>query len=128
MQQLTQAKDILKLQSDQPQTILINQNIPKVVELPKIGPNQQLFSLNTLNNQITQLSPESTTAALGPMERLLIVPSGISPQQLAQCLLQGQIHFNNTEHGMGGNVGGGQVDPNKIVQNSVMPGKQGNVS
>lgn len=127
MQQLTQAKDILKLQSDQPQTILINQNIPKVVELPKIGPNQQLFSLNTLNNQITQLSPESTTAALGPMERLLIVPSGISPQQLAQCLLQGQIHFNNTEHGMGGNVGG-QVDPNKIVQNSVMPGKQGNVS
>lgn len=122
---MTQQKDILKLQNDQPQTILINQNIPKIVELPKIGPNQQLFSLNTLNNQITQLSPESTTAALGPMERLLIVPSGISPQQLAQCLLQGQIHFNNTEQGMGGPVG---MDPNKIVQNSVMSGKPGQVN
>lgn len=117
---------MIKLQNDQAQTILINQNIPKIVELPKIGPNQQLFSLNTLNNQITQLSPESTTAALGPMERLLIVPSGISPQQLAQCLLQGQIHFNNIEQGMGGTIGS-QMDPNKFVQNSVMPGRQGQV-
>lgn len=77
------------------QTIVINSNAPKIVELPKIEPNQQLFSLNTLTNQITQLSPGQTTAALGPMERLLIVPTGINSQQLAQCLLQGQIHFNN---------------------------------
>lgn len=69
---------------------------PKFIELPKIDPNsQQLFSLNTITNQITQLSPGLTTAALGPMERLLIVPAGINAQQLAQCLLQGQIHFNN---------------------------------
>lgn len=83
-----------KLQQDS-SALMMSQNIPKVVELPKVGPNQQLFSLNTINNQITQLDPNSTTAALGPMERLLIVPMGISPQQLAQCLLQGQIHFNN---------------------------------
>lgn len=72
------------------------QTASKFIELPKIDPNtQQLFSLNTITNQITQLSPGLTTAALGPMERLLIVPAGINAQQLAQCLLQGQIHFNN---------------------------------
>lgn len=65
------------------------------IELPKIGPNQQLFSLNTITNQITQLSPGLTTAALGPMERLLIVPAGVNKQQLAKCLIQGQIHFDN---------------------------------
>lgn len=83
-----------KIQPDST-AIMMSQNIPKVVELPKVGRNQQLFSLNTINNQITQLDPHLTTAALGPMERLLIVPMGISPQQLGQCLLQGQIHFNN---------------------------------
>lgn len=79
----------------QQQTVVINSNAPKFVELPKVGPNSQLFSLNTLTNQITQMSPGQTTAALGPMERLLIVPTGINAAQLAQCLLQGQIHFNN---------------------------------
>ncbi|XP_059621276.1 mucin-17 [Phlebotomus argentipes] len=81
--------------SPQPTTVLMNANLPKFVELPKIGPNQQLFSLNTITNQITQINPGLTTASLGPMERLLIVPAGINAQQLAQCLLQGQIHFNN---------------------------------
>ncbi|CRL08059.1 CLUMA_CG021027, isoform A [Clunio marinus] len=75
--------------------VLQNPNILKFVELPKIQPNQQLFSLNTITNEITQLNPNQTTAALSPMERLLIVPSGINAQQLAQCLSQGQIHFNN---------------------------------
>lgn len=86
-----------------------NPNILKFVELPKIQPNQQLFSLNTMTNEITQLNPNQTTAALSPMERLLIVPSGINAQQLAQCLSQGQIHFNNI----------GQAptsDPNKVQQ------------
>uniref|UniRef100_A0A182S6Z7 GLTSCR1 domain-containing protein n=1 Tax=Anopheles maculatus TaxID=74869 RepID=A0A182S6Z7_9DIPT len=82
-------------QPQQQHTVLVNPNAPKLVELPKVGPNQQLFSLNTLTNQITQLSPGQTTAALGPMERVLIVPTGINAQQLAQCLMQGQIHFNN---------------------------------
>lgn len=104
---------MLKLQNDQAQAIMMSQNIPKIVELPKVGPNQQLFSLNTLNNQITQLSQDSTTAALGPMERLLIVPSGISPQQLAQCLSQGQIHFNNI--GQAAQA----TDPNKIQQHQM---------
>ncbi|XP_055716091.1 mucin-2 isoform X2 [Phlebotomus papatasi] len=81
--------------SPQPTAVLVNPNLPKFVELPKIGPNQQLFSLNTITNQITQINPGLTTASLGPMERLLIVPAGINAQQLAQCLLQGQIHFNN---------------------------------
>lgn len=106
-----------KLQNDST-SLMMNQNIPKIVELPKVGPNQQLFSLNTINNQITQLDPHLTTAALGPMERLLIVPMGISPQQLAQCLLQGQIHFNNI----------GQVAPttdqNKIQQHQQMQKQQ----
>ncbi|XP_055677933.1 mucin-2 isoform X2 [Lutzomyia longipalpis] len=81
--------------SPQSTAVLMNPNMPKFVELPKIGPNQQLFSLNTITNQITQINPGLTTASLGPMERLLIVPAGINAQQLAQCLLQGQIHFNN---------------------------------
>lgn len=75
--------------------IVANTNPPMFIELPKVAPNQQLFSLNTLTNQIVQLSPGLTTAALGPMERLLIVPAGINSQQLLQCLNQGQIHFNN---------------------------------
>lgn len=74
---------------------MMNSNVPKYIELPKVGPNQQLFSLNTQTNQIVQLTPGLTTAALGPMERLLIVPAGINSQQLLQCLNQGQIHFNN---------------------------------
>lgn len=94
----------------QPQTVVMSPNILKFVELPKVQPNQQLFSLNTITNEITLLNPNQTTAALGPMERLLIVPSGINAQQLATCLSQGQIHFNNI----------GQVsqttDPNKIQQ------------
>lgn len=80
--------------SQQTHTVVMP-NVLKFVELPKIQPNQQLFSLNTLTNEITQLSSNQTTAALSPMERLLIVPSGINAQQLAQCLSQGQIHFNN---------------------------------
>lgn len=83
-------------QQQQSHTVVLpNPNILKFVELPKIQPNQQLFSLNTITNEITQLSSNQTTAALSPMERLLIVPSGINAQQLAQCLSQGQIHFNN---------------------------------
>lgn len=74
-------------------TLIVNSNTKYT--LPKVGPNQQIFSFNTLTNQITQLSG-LTTAALSPMERLLIVPSGINAQQLAQCLIQGQIQFNNT--------------------------------
>lgn len=97
-------------QQQQQQTVVMpNPNILKYVELPKIQPNQQLFSLNTITNEITQLNPNQTTAALSPMERLLIVPSGINAQQLAQCLSQGQIHFNNI----------GQAptsDPNKVQQ------------
>lgn len=96
--------------NNQQQQVVVNSNVLKFVELPKVQPNQQLFSLNTISNEITQLNPNQTTAALGPMERLLIVPSGINAQQLAQCLSQGQIHFNNI----------GQVnpttDPNKIQQ------------
>lgn len=85
-----------KNDSNNPQThTVVLPNVLKFVELPKIQPNQQLFSLNTLTNEITQLSSNQTTAALSPMERLLIVPSGINAQQLAQCLSQGQIHFNN---------------------------------
>lgn len=94
-------------QQQQQTVVLPNPNILKFVELPKIQPNQQLFSLNTITNEITQLNPNQTTAALSPMERLLIVPSGINAQQLAQCLSQGQIHFNNI----------GQAptsDPNKV--------------
>lgn len=68
----------------------------KHIELPKINANQQLFSLNTITNQITQLSAGISTASLGPMERLLIVPAGVNKQQLAKCLLQGQIHFDST--------------------------------
>ncbi|KAG5672194.1 hypothetical protein PVAND_002344 [Polypedilum vanderplanki] len=93
----------------QQQKVMSTPNIIKFVELPKIQPNQQLFSLNTVTNEITLLNPNQTTAALSPMERLLIVPSGINAQQLAQCLSQGQIHFNNI----------GQAptsDPNKVQQ------------
>lgn len=79
----------------QPSLVLNNVNAPKLIELPKTAPNQQLFSLNTITNQITQLPPGLTTAALGPMERLLIVPAGVNKQQLAKCLIQGQIHFDN---------------------------------
>lgn len=90
---------------------------PKFIELPKIDPNsQQLFSLNTITNQITQLSPGLTTAALGPMERLLIVPAGINAQQLAQCLLQGQIHFNN--------IGQAAQAPIPSSQQSIQPLQQ----
>ncbi|XP_050098954.1 uncharacterized protein LOC126579568 isoform X3 [Anopheles aquasalis] len=97
---LQQTQQTNQMQAPQPAlttttTVVVNPNVPKLVELPKVGPNQQLFSLNTLTNQITQLSPGQTTAALGPMERVLIVPTGINAQQLAQCLMQGQIHFNN---------------------------------
>uniref|UniRef100_A0A1A9V3F0 GLTSCR1 domain-containing protein n=1 Tax=Glossina austeni TaxID=7395 RepID=A0A1A9V3F0_GLOAU len=68
----------------------------RYVALPKIDPNsQQLFCLNTLNNQITPISPNQTTASIAPTERLLIAPAGINAQQLAQCLQQGQIHFND---------------------------------
>lgn len=77
--------------------VVTNSNAPMFIELPKVAPNQQLFSLNTLTNQIVQLSPGLTTAALGPMERLLIVPAGINSQQLLQCLNQGQIHFNDVK-------------------------------
>lgn len=72
----------------------------KHIELPKIAANQQLFSLNTITNNITQISTSASTATLGPMERLLIVPAGVNKQQLAKCLIQGQIHFDNigTKH------------------------------
>lgn len=94
--QQTQSKIALNTQTTIVSGKEPQQVAPKFIELPKIDPNsQQLFSLNTISNQITQLSPGLTTAALGPMERLLIVPAGINAQQLAQCLLQGQIHFNN---------------------------------
>lgn len=93
----------------QQQVVMPNPNILKFVELPKIQPNQQLFSLNTMTNEITQLNPNQTTAALSPMERLLIVPSGINAQQLAQCLSQGQIHFNNIGQAP-------STDPNKVHQ------------
>lgn len=79
----------------QPPLVMNNVNAPKLIELPKTAPNQQLFSLNTITNQITQLPPGLTTASLGPMERLLIVPAGVNKQQLAKCLIQGQIHFDN---------------------------------
>lgn len=69
--------------------------VTKLIELPKIGSNQQLFSLNTATDQITKLNPKLTTLALTPTEQLLIVPAGINAEQLAQCLLQGQIHFND---------------------------------
>lgn len=69
--------------------------VTKLIELPKIGPNQQLFSLNTATDQITKLNPKLTTLALTPTEQLLIVPAGINAEQLAQCLIQGQIHFND---------------------------------
>lgn len=95
--------------NQQQQVVMPNPNILKFVELPKIQPNQQLFSLNTLTNEITQLNPNQTTAALSPMERLLIVPSGINAQQLAQCLSQGQIHFNNIGQAP-------STDPNKVQQ------------
>ena len=113
LQSHTNSNNIVKVDQptqNQTQQVVVNPNILKFVELPKVQPNQQLFSLNTITNEITQLNPNQTTAALGPMERLLIVPSGINAQQLAQCLSQGQIHFNNI----------GQVapttDPNKIQQ------------
>lgn len=86
------------------------------IELPKIQPNQQLFSLNTVTNQITQLSPGLTTAALGPMERLLIVPAGVNKQQLAKCLMQGQIHFDNIGQATQAN----DTKPN-IQQHQTMP-------
>ncbi|XP_031637607.1 uncharacterized protein LOC116350033 [Contarinia nasturtii] len=57
-------------------------------DLPKITPNQQIFSLNSITNQITQLSPSQTICDLGPMDRLLIVPAGVTKQQLANCLIQ----------------------------------------
>lgn len=95
--------------NNQQQVVMPNPNILKFVELPKIQPNQQLFSLNTITNEITQLNPNQTTAALSPMERLLIVPSGINAQQLAQCLSQGQIHFNNIGQAP-------TTDPNKVQQ------------
>ena len=90
-----QVQSKMETTNSQQAVVMPNPNILKFVELPKIQPNQQLFSLNTMTNEITQLNPNQTTAALSPMERLLIVPSGINAQQLAQCLSQGQIHFNN---------------------------------
>lgn len=104
--------------SNNQHVVMPNPNILKFVELPKIQPNQQLFSLNTMTNEITQLNPNQTTAALSPMERLLIVPSGINAQQLAQCLSQGQIHFNNI----------GQAptsDPNKVQHQLHIQQQQG---
>ncbi|XP_037814931.1 mucin-5AC [Lucilia sericata] len=68
----------------------------RYIALPKIDPStQQLFSLNPLNNQITPINANQTTASIGPTERLLIAPAGINAQQLAQCLQQGQLHFND---------------------------------
>lgn len=101
-------KAVQTQQQQKPQAVVLpTPNIIKFVELPKIQPNQQLFSLNTLTNEITLLNPNQTTAALSPMERLLIVPSGINAEQLAQCLSQGQIHFNNIGQAP-------TTDPNKI--------------
>lgn len=94
-QQQTQQHQLTQIKKEPAPTVVVNPNAAKLIELPKIDSNQQLFSLNTLTNQITQLNPSLTTANLGPMERLLIVPAGINTQQLAQCLIQGQIHFNN---------------------------------
>lgn len=91
----TQQHQLTQIKKEPAPTVVVNPNAAKLIELPKIDSNQQLFSLNTLTNQITQLNPSLTTANLGPMERLLIVPAGINTQQLAQCLIQGQIHFNN---------------------------------
>ena len=105
--QQSQMQTKMDTSNNQQAVVMPNPNVLKFVELPKIQPNQQLFSLNTMTNEITQLNPNQTTAALSPMERLLIVPSGINAQQLAQCLSQGQIHFNNI----------GQAptsDPNKV--------------
>lgn len=97
MQQMAtvNSQQILKDPIITQQETLNNLNALKHIELPKISPNQQLFSLNTITNQITQLSPGLTTASLGPMERLLIVPAGVNKQQLSKCLIQGQIHFDN---------------------------------
>lgn len=94
-QQLTQQHQLTQIKKEAAPTVVVNPNAPKLIDLPKVDSNQQLFSLNTLTNQITQLNPSCKTANLGPMERLLIVPAGINTQQLAQCLIQGQIHFNN---------------------------------
>ncbi|XP_058977468.1 mucin-5AC [Musca domestica] len=66
------------------------------LSLPKVDPaTHQLFCLNSLTNQITPIEANQTTASIGPTERILIAPSGINAQQLAQCLQQGQIHFND---------------------------------
>jgi len=108
--QIQQSRIVDNSQQQKPQAVVLpTPNIIKFVELPKIQPNQQLFSLNTITNEITLLNPNQTTAALSPMERLLIVPSGINAQQLAQCLSQGQIHFNNIGQAP-------TTDPNKQQQ------------
>ncbi|XP_065371309.1 putative mediator of RNA polymerase II transcription subunit 26 [Calliphora vicina] len=80
--------------SQMPANVTLSQQ--RYIALPKIDPStQQLFSLNPLNNQITPINANQTTASIGPTERLLIAPAGINAQQLAQCLQQGQLHFND---------------------------------
>ncbi|XP_061386567.1 mucin-5AC-like [Musca vetustissima] len=77
-----------------PQQDTISQQ--RYLSLPKIDPTtQQLFCLNSLNNQITPIGANQTTTSIGPTERILIAPAGINAQQLAQCLQLGQIHFND---------------------------------
>ncbi|XP_055373905.1 mucin-2 isoform X2 [Condylostylus longicornis] len=95
---------------------------PKIVALPKIEANQQLFSLNTITNQITQINPNQTTASLGPMERLLIVPAGINAQQLSQCMLQGQIHFDNINPVASEQSSNSQSQQMQIQQNNLPVG------
>lgn len=121
MPQQQQQQQLANQQQQQPQPV-VQSNIRKdavIIELPKIDSNQQLFSLNTLTNHITQLSPGLTTAALAPMERLLIVPAGINAQQLAQCLIQGQIHFNNIGQATQA------TDPAKLQQQQQVQQQQG---
>ncbi|XP_037951709.1 mucin-17 [Teleopsis dalmanni] len=102
----TQQQQQILTQTNQANNALINQaafaaaaavqSQQRYVALPKIDPStQQLFCLNSFNNQITPISATQTAASIGPTERLLIAPAGINAQQLAQCLQQGQIHFND---------------------------------
>ncbi|KAM7359258.1 BRD4 interacting chromatin remodeling complex associated protein isoform 2-T2 [Cochliomyia hominivorax] len=84
----------LGVNSQIPSNITLSQQ--RYIALPKIDPStHQYFCLNPLNNQITSLNANQTTASIGPNERLLIAPAGINAQQLVQCLQQGQLHFND---------------------------------
>lgn len=72
----------------------MDQSPTPLIGFPKIGPHQQLFSMNTITNQITHIQGGVAPTNLGPMERLLIVPAGIDAKQLAKCFDEGQLHFD----------------------------------